>query len=211
MEIPMSPPNPLWPEQFAHISSQLTTDLTVAGVNFRSVIHIGSTSIPDLNAKPIIDIMIVVAPHNFFNEKHFLPQVCDALRDGEAQGGYYYIGNGGLRGRWSFKINLRDDRSDPQAMPWRNVYVVPEGGICHQSAVTLRDALRDEGNKGLREEYGSLKWELAARSRYEHIWEYAEAKDKVIEKILRRAGWTDAQIDQRLAAREHHWPEWKII
>ena len=74
--------NPLWPSLFEKIASQLQMDLTAANINFVSVVHIGSTSIPNLNAKPIIDILITIPPVDFFNPE-ILPLVIAALRDGE--------------------------------------------------------------------------------------------------------------------------------
>ena len=81
MEIVMKKYNPRWAFQFEKIASQLHTDLTAAKINFVSIIHFGSTSIPNLNAKPIIDIMITV-PSSDFDTSESLFAMIDALREG---------------------------------------------------------------------------------------------------------------------------------
>ena len=81
----MHHPNPRWPSRYEKIAAQLKSDLKAANINFISIIHIGSTSIPNLNAKPIIDILITLPPDDFANPE-ILPLVIAALRDGESQG-----------------------------------------------------------------------------------------------------------------------------
>lgn len=126
---------------------------------------------------------------------------------GDHQGGYYYIGDGGLRDRWSFKLGIREDENGEPVMPLRNVYVVPDNGIVHRSAVALRDCLRNERNSDLREEYGKLKWHLAERKDYVTIWDYTDRKTQVIRKVLKRAGLTDKEITTKEELRVTHWPE----
>lgn len=206
MLIPMAPPNPQWADQFAHISSQLAVDMSAAGATFTSILHIGSTSIPNLNAKPQIDILITIPPEDFYDTPRICTLFCNALRDGEQQGGYHYIGNGGLRERWSFKLGIRDDLDGCPVMPHRNVYIVPDGGMHHRSAIAFRDTLRDEKNKDLREDYGSLKWKLVANDEFTDIWQYAEQKNEIVRKVLQRAGWSEEELDKKDAMREKHWP-----
>jgi GrpB-like predicted nucleotidyltransferase (UPF0157 family) len=52
--------DPLWAEHFVRIKAELLTAL--AKVPIVTVEHVGSTSVPGLAAKPIIDIDVVVAP-----------------------------------------------------------------------------------------------------------------------------------------------------
>ena len=81
MEITMRPYNKRWPSYFEKIESQLDADLKAANIDFVSIIHIGSTSIPNLNAKPIIDILITI-PAIKFSDPGTLPLMVAALRDG---------------------------------------------------------------------------------------------------------------------------------
>lgn len=78
----MHPYNPLWPSRYETIAFQLQADLRAAKVEFISIVHIGSTSIPNLNAKPVIDILITISAENFAKPE-FLPLMVAALRDGE--------------------------------------------------------------------------------------------------------------------------------
>jgi GrpB-like predicted nucleotidyltransferase (UPF0157 family) len=52
------PPDPTWPQRFAEIRDALVVAL---GPVARRVDHIGSTSVPGLTAKPIIDVQVSVA------------------------------------------------------------------------------------------------------------------------------------------------------
>ena len=130
---------------------------------------------------------------------------------GDEQGGYYYIGNGGLLERWSFKLGIRDDDNGRPMMPLRNVYVVADGSILHRGAVAFRDCLRDEKNSDLKEEYGTLKWELAQRRDFVTIWDYTDEKKAVIRKVMKRAGWTDEEIIKKEELRVVNWPKEFII
>jgi GrpB-like predicted nucleotidyltransferase (UPF0157 family) len=55
--------DPLWAQQFARIKAEILEALTKVPVI--TVEHVGSTSVPGLAAKPIIDIDVVVAPEQF--------------------------------------------------------------------------------------------------------------------------------------------------
>lgn len=207
MEIPMWHYSAAWPAQFEQIKSELSADLAAAGLKYTSIIHIGSTAVPGLNAKPWIDILITIPFDIFASEHYYRPLYVEALLFGDRQGGYHYIGNGGLKERWSFKLGIRCDRDGRPVIPERCVYIVPDGGIHHRSSVAVRDVLMDEVNGDLKEEYGKLKWELVARTDYTDIWQYAALKNGIIRKILGRAGWKDKQIAEKEAMREEHWPE----
>ena len=201
-----------WKVKFEMIKEQLAADLAAADASFISIIHIGSTAIPNLNAKNIIDILITIHPTDFCDEENILPQFRDALRDGEHQAGYSYIGNGGFRERWSFKLGVRYLFDGTPAIPLRNVYVVPDGGIHHRSTVTLRDALRSPANQDLKDEYGRLKWALKSdEDSFSDIMQYSMRKDVMVRKILRRSGWTEEMVDEKEAMRETNWPDFLIM
>lgn len=180
----MSAYNPEWPAQFESIKAELSGDLRDEGLQFLSIEHVGSTSIPDLPAKPIIDILVVI-PAADFDAQH-LEEFKEALSWGKRQGGYHYNGNGGVQGRWSFKLWEME--------PIRHVYVVAEGSMPVRNCLALRDTLRRR--PGLREEYGALKIELAQRE-YDNIMQYSTLKNPMVRKILREAGWTDEEIDEK--------------
>ena len=193
MEITISAYDAEWPAQFDAIKDELAQDLAEEGIPVLSIEHVGSTSVPGLVAKPIIDILIVIPSADFTMPR--LQEVKDALGWGARQGGYHYIGDGGVKGRWSFKLY--------DVEPVRHVYVVAEGSLPLRNCLALRETLRV--NEGLREEYARLKMGLA-RSEYDNIMQYATLKNPVINKILREAGWSEAEIDEKERQCVKDWP-----
>ena len=63
---------------------------------------------------------------------------------------------------------------------------------CHRA---LRDTLRLPQHESLKLEYGQVKIELASSSR--DSVEYGQKKNPTIRRILRAAGWTEVEIDQK--------------
>ena len=108
--------NPLWKEQFQEIKADLGADLADGCVTYSSIEHVGSTSVPGLASKaitdssrdfwrePVLDICIVIPRIEFTQDK--LEQFKQALFWGAKQGGYHYIGDGGVEDRvrhiWEF-------------------------------------------------------------------------------------------------------------
>ena len=60
---------PRWPLQFATIAAELASDLAFNNVSYISIEHVGSTSVPGLAVKPIIDILLVIAADEFHEIK----------------------------------------------------------------------------------------------------------------------------------------------
>lgn len=58
MRVTIEPHNPEWPLKFSEIHDQLHDILK--DVNIISIEHVGSTSIPSLMAKPVLDIDIII-------------------------------------------------------------------------------------------------------------------------------------------------------
>ena len=193
MEITISAYDAEWPAQFEAIKDELASDLAEESIPILSIEHVGSTSVPGLVAKPIIDILVVIPSADFTMTR--LQEVKDALGWGARQGGYHYIGDGGVKGRWSFKLY--------EVEPARNVYVVAEGSLPLRSCLALRETLRVDD--GLREEYARLKMGLAQRE-YDNVMQYATLKNPVINKILRKAGWSEADIDEKERQFVKDWP-----
>ena len=193
MEIKISAYCPEWPAQFKEIKDDLTSDLADRDISVLSIEHVGSTSVPGLVAKPIIDILVVISTTDFTATR--LNGVIDALGWGTRQGGYHYIGDGGVQGRWSFKLYGVE--------PARNVYFVAEGSLPLKSCLALRNTLRV--NMDLREEYAALKLDLVLRE-YDNIMQYAALKNPVINKILREAGWSEGDIDEKEGQCVKDWP-----
>ena len=194
VQFTISPYNPEWPKQFATIAADLEHDLKLFSVPVVAIEHVGSTSVPELAAKPVLDIMIVIAEQIPFtdtdNNVTYPDKTHYALIFGERPGGYRCVGDGGVSGRWSFKLYGRED------LPARNLYVVVKDSVIYRSYLSLRETLRKPYNDDLREEYAGVKMGLAERE-WKDVMEYSTAKNEVVRKILRRAGWTDEQVDAK--------------
>ncbi|KAL6719207.1 hypothetical protein ACLMJK_003444 [Lecanora helva] len=200
MELIVVPADSQWPQHFEEIKAELAGDLADESVTYLNIEHIGSTSIPDLPAKPIIDVLITVQPSEFNDAS--LEKFREALTWGTRQGGYHYIGDGGVQGRWSFK--LYGDIPIP-----RNVYVMPEDdSLVLRSYRNLQEVLRVDVE--LREEYGRIKVELA-QGDYGNVMQYAAKKRPIIRNILKKKGWTDEMVDKQESMSVTDWPTeaWK--
>jgi RimJ/RimL family protein N-acetyltransferase len=142
-----------------------------------SIEHVGSTSVPGLAAKPIIDIDIIVA-------REHVRSANDAL---VTNGKFDYLGELGIPDRHVFK--------DPNQTTPRNIYVCIDGVAQTRNHLGLRNTLR--ANAQLREEYARVKLDLAAKGT--NIIDYTEAKGAVIQKILKASGMLN---EEELAAIE---------
>jgi len=162
--------DPAWPRDFELLRQRIWPQL--ADVALR-VEHVGSTSVPGLAAKPIIDMTAVVATRDD------VPTAIERL----AALGYVHRGNLGIDDREAF--------DHPVDLRRHNLYVCPVGtiGVVNQTAV--RDYLRGHPEHAAR--YGALKKQLADRFP-DDIDNYVLGKTDFVLEILRRAGLTAEQI-----------------
>lgn len=157
--------DPAWPDWFQRICGKVWP--AVSDVALR-IDHVGSTSVPGLAAKPIIDMDIVVAS----NED--VPAVIERL----AAIGYRWRGDLGVEGRQAFKRVEEDD------LPWHHLYLVVQDNKAHLNHVLLRDLLRRDSEA--RERYAALKRanvEAAAGD----MDIYVAAKASLVAELLTRA------------------------
>jgi GrpB-like predicted nucleotidyltransferase (UPF0157 family) len=127
--------------------------------------HVGSTSVPGLVAKPIIDILLAVA--NSADEASYVPAL-------EAAG---YV----LRIREPDWYEHRLFKGPDTNI---NLHVFTQGSEEIRKTLMLRDWLRT--NKADRELYARSKRDLASK-KWKYVQNYADAKTEVIEGILERA------------------------
>ncbi len=165
--------NPIWAEQFQGIKSEL--EKTLEGVSFNSIEHVGSTSVPGLAAKPIIDIDIVVTPADLESVKKTLIQ----------KGGQVYKGEWGIPDRHVFR--------KAGELPARNLYVCIEGCQSLRNHLLVRNLCRS--NASVREAYGRRKLDLA-QTDWADGDEYAEAKNEIVQSILEKAGMEKHDLDE---------------
>lgn len=151
--------DPNWPKQFAGLAERARDAL---GAIVLAVEHVGSTAVPGLAAKPIIDLDAVVRPGH-------LPDAISRLREL----GYFHEGNLGITGREALR--------GPAELPSHHLYVLEEGAAELARHIAFRDALRASAD--LRDHYASLKRSLAIRHGEDRA-AYARAKSKFIEAVL---------------------------
>ena len=154
-----------WQQAFLDIKSELDAAL---GPLALSIEHVGSTSVPGLAAKPIIDIDVVV-------RKADLESAIKAL----ATIGYEHEGNGGIEGREMFKYSGKEHLMD------HHLYVCPEDSRELKRHVLFRDYLLSHPDAV--QAYSQIKKEAAEL--YPHdIDSYINHKGTVIEKIYKELG-----------------------
>lgn len=127
--------------------------------------HIGSTAVPGLAAKPIIDIM---APVQSLDDSRLAIPAAAAL-------GYVYFPYQAEVMHWFCKPS--------PSVRTHHLHLVPLGNPLWNERLALRDALRIDDN--LRAEYQTLKLELAAKYRHDREG-YTEAKSPFIRRVLER-------------------------
>ena len=156
--------DPLWANEYEKLRDYLLThvgDLAVA------IHHVGSTSVPGLSAKPIIDLDIEITSYEIFT------QVCEKL----AEAGWRYEGNYGIEEREAFKP------AKPLDFMAHHLYVCPSNSAELKRHLAFRDYLR--GDKYAADEYGDLKQRLAAQFGND-IDAYIDGKEHFIRKILEK-------------------------
>jgi GrpB-like predicted nucleotidyltransferase (UPF0157 family) len=151
-----------WPVRFEREAKRIRTAL---GVRALLVEHTGSTSVPGLAAKPIIDIVLAVPDST--DEDDYVPAL-------EAAG-------------YTLRIREPDwyeHRLLKKADPIVNLHVFSAGCEEIDRMIVFRDQLRT--NEADRELYERTKRELAARE-WAYTQDYADAKTEVVEEIIARA------------------------
>lgn len=153
--------DPAWPAAFEEERQRIQAAL---GDIALAIEHYGSTSVPTLRAKPIIDILIGIAP---------LDDWVRCKRPLETLG-YDYAENAGVPGHFVFGRGR--DRSERTHL----VHVVEYNGDSWRSCLKFRDALRADAS--LREKYLKTK-ELAAAAAPTGRARYQELKHSFIEQV----------------------------
>ncbi len=154
--------DPAWPERFRREAAKIRAALGEAAL---AIEHIGSTSVPGLAAKPIVDVLLVVEDSS--NEASYVP----------ALEGAGYV----LRVR---ERDFHEHRMLRTAARDVHVHFFSPGSPEIDRYLLLRDHLRD--NEEDRELYARTKRDLAKRD-WPSMDHYAEAKTEVIEGIIARA------------------------
>jgi GrpB-like predicted nucleotidyltransferase (UPF0157 family) len=162
--------DPAWPGRFEELRAEYAEAMALAGVPVVAIEHVGSTAVPGLAAKPIIDCDIVVRATDVAAASAVLASI-----------GFTPEGELGIPERWAFK--------EPARLAGTNTYVIADGCLSLRNHLAVRDTLR--ADKALRKEYAAVKKEAGARAA--DIDQYGQAKNATVQKILAAAGLTDAE------------------
>jgi GrpB-like predicted nucleotidyltransferase (UPF0157 family) len=81
----------------------------------------------------------------------------------------------------------------------RHTYVILEGCIALKNHRALKRVLLEDASQ--REEYGNVKKQLAARE-LQNIDEYTRGKNEILLKILKKAGWSEEELEEVRKASE---------
>lgn len=160
MAVDVVPYSEQWPAQFIVVAGDLSDALKHVPVV--SIEHVGSTSVPGLVAKPILDIDIIV-------KRQHVEAAIAAL----AKIGYIHRGDLGVTDREAF--------TTPDERPPRNVYVCVEGTLHVRNHLAVREVLRTRPD--LRERYGAVKTELSLDPNMD-IATYIAKKSGVLQDVL---------------------------
>jgi GrpB-like predicted nucleotidyltransferase (UPF0157 family) len=165
--ITLSPYNLEWPLEFAAEKAILQNLL---GTKLIAIEHIGSTAIPFIHAKPVIDIMIGVT-----SVKEITPEIISSLQNH----GYKYI--------QEFEVCMPYRRyfqkNNSAAVRTHQIHLVEMNSDFWQRHLRFRDYLRAHREDAIR--YEKLKQELAKR--FTDTSEYATAKSDFCNEINSKA------------------------
>lgn len=155
--------DPLWPEIFRREADRIRE---VLGSRALRLEHTGSTSVPGLAAKPIVDMVLAVA--DSATEETYVP-ILERI-------GYFLV----IR-----ESNWYEHRMLKRRDPAINLHVFSSGCPEIGRMLLFRDWLRN--NPADRNLYAETKEGLKQRE-WKYVQNYADAKTYVIEQILARAG-----------------------
>ena len=163
--------DPAWATRFGELEREYRRALDRAGVPFVAIEHVGSTAVPGLAAKPIIDCDIVVGT----GQVEAASGVLTAL-------GFLAEGELGIPQRWAF--------AEPPRFAPTNTYVIVAGSLALRNHLAVRDALR--ADPVLRDEYAAVKKAVARDAA--DLAEYGRGKNAVVQRILAAAGLGDEDL-----------------
>lgn len=162
-KIEVTPYNEQWAWMYEEEANRLRL---IFGEQWVAVHHIGSTSVPGLEAKPIIDIILVVQDIQLVDERNRSMQEI----------GYEPRGENGITGRRYFQKG-GDHRT-------HHVHVFQVGSREIERHLAFRDYLREHPEAV--QEYGQWKRQLAQRYPYD-IGSYIQGKNDLVLEIERKA------------------------
>jgi GrpB-like predicted nucleotidyltransferase (UPF0157 family) len=163
--VTLAAPDPAWPLAFAAVRDRLVAATEPLPI---TVEHVGSTAVPGLPAKPIIDLLGGHPPN--VDPRSY-------VRALEAAG-FRYRGENGIPDRHYFV------GEDSMGRRTHHLHLVAQGGALWRAHLAFRDYLRQHPDRAA--EYSALKSALAARFPTDRA-AYADGKAAFIAETLRLA------------------------
>lgn len=154
--------DPEWPARFETLRERIAAAL---GPMALQIEHVGSTSVPSMCAKPIVDMDVVV-------RREDVPAAIAAVEGL----GYRHEGDLGVDGREAFRWTAE--------FPEHHLYVCPEGSPAFERHVLVRDYLRKHPE--MARAYAELKKRLASQY-HDNRTKYQEAKAEFVDSMLAQA------------------------
>lgn len=155
------------------------------GEKIMAIHHVGSTSVPGLPAKPIIDMDLVID-----SKADFLPvkEMLEAI-------GYNHVGDMGIKDREAFRQSSDEVplSGDPRNWGKHYVYVCTKDNVALRNHLCFRDYLRSNPEKAAI--YAQLKKNLASDHPYD-IEAYVQGKSAFVTEALRLAGFDEELLEE---------------
>lgn len=170
MNVVIEPYDPRWARDFELLRERIWPAIEDFAI---AIEHVGSTSVPGLAAKPILDIDVVVASQ----------EAVQLAIERLAAIDYSHRGNLGIEGREAFRAASNQ--------PAHNLYVCRKDSAALRDHLTFRDYLRAHPETA--QAYANLKQDLA-RHFPDDIDRYATAKTDFITGVLENAGISSDRI-----------------
>jgi GrpB-like predicted nucleotidyltransferase (UPF0157 family) len=163
MTFHIAPYSEAWPRNFVEIQSQLRLIFIEPSIEIE---HIGSTAVPGLCAKPVIDVLVGA---------HSLARIEAGIAN-LAAAGYAYIS------KYELEIPMRRYFVKPESeLPRVHIHAVRKDSEIWNAHLGFRELLRADAKK--REAYAQLKLELASLHKDDKA-AYTEAKAPFIMQML---------------------------
>ncbi len=163
--------DPDWPRIFHRLKDRIWPSVRHVAI---AIEHVGSTSVPGLAAKPVIDLDIVIA------SRAGLPLITPRL----ANLGYTHRGNLGIDDREAYLA--------PANQPAHHLYVCTQTSLALQNHIAVRGYLRTHASEAVA--YSNLKKQLAERFPRDRE-RYVDGKTNFIVSILQQCGLSADALD----------------
>lgn len=171
LSVEVLPYNPAWKEWFTELSNTIWPHISDVALDF---VHVGSTSIPGMSAKPIIDIDIVIDSLDDFEE----------IKSRLIKIGYHHQGNLGIEGREAFGL-LNEPRYA------HHLYVCTINSTAYKNHVLLKKHLMENPDAFRR--YEDLKIRLAESGMDKES--YGRQKTDLILEFLEAEGLSNKELE----------------